>query len=321
MDRRQFLATLSLAGLGVVSLGSCVKREPLLRVSGIVWVGYEPLFLARTLGYYDPLQIRLVESPSNTNSLMALATGEVDAATLTLDECLLALSGGIDVQVIAVFDTSNGADVVMARPDIHDLGQLAGKRIGVEETAAGALMLSKTLDAAKLAPEDVIKVPVTGDQQLGYYEAGKVDALISYEPFASQLAAKGARRLYDSSSFPGVIVDVLVARVEALKRQPVAFRQLLKGYFRAVSYLTDKPADAYKKMAPRMQIPPEQVAKAFEGIHVLSLVENHHWLDGASPELVHAAHTVAQIMYDNRLLRRKPVYTDMTNPSFLPVSS
>lgn len=321
MDRRQFLATLSLAGLGVTGLDSCGKREPLLRVSGIVWVGYEPLFLARTLGYYNSGQIRLVESPSNTNSLMALATGEVDAATLTLDECLLALSGGIDVQVIAVFDTSNGADVVMVRPDIHDLGQLAGKRIGVEETAAGALMLSKTLDAAKLAPDDVIKVPVTGDQQLRDYEAGKVDALISYEPFASQLAARGARRLYDSSSFPGLIVDVLVARVDALSRQPKAFRQLLKGYFQAVSYLTARPSDAYRKMAPRLQITPEQVARAFEGIHVMSLAENHRWLDGSPPKIMHAAQVVSQIMYDNHLLRRKPKFNDVPNSSFLPVAS
>lgn len=319
MDRRRFLAAMSLAALTGVT--ACGRREPLLRVSGIVWVGYEPLFLARTLGYFDPMVVRLVESPSNTNSLMALASGEVDAATLTLDECLLARAGGIDVQVIAVFDTSNGADVVMVRPEIHDLKQLSGKRIGVEETAAGALMLSKTLDAAGLKPQDVIKVPVTGDQQLSYYEAGKVDALISYEPFASQLAAKGAKRLYDSSAFPGVIVDVLVARVEAIKRQPHAFTQLVAGYFRAVNYLHDHPQDAYAKMAPRMHIPVEEVRKAFGGIHVMGLADNRKWLTGKQPTLTPAANTVAEIMYQNHLLRRLPNTKGMANPRFLPVGS
>jgi len=321
MDRRRFLSALSLSGLAMGGLVACGRQEPLLRVSGIVWVGYEPLFLARSLGYFQPEQIRLVESPSNTNSLMALASGEVDAATLTLDECLLARAGGIDVKVITVFDTSNGADVVMVRPDIHDLKQLAGKRIGVEATAAGALMLTKTLEAAGLAPKDVTKVPVTGDQQLSYYEAGKVDALISYEPFASQLAAKGAKRLYDSSAFPGVIVDVLVARVEAIRRQPQAFGQLVAGYFRAVNYLHDHPEEAYRKMAPRMQIPTPEVRKAFEGIQIMGLKDNRLWLTGDRPALMPAAKTVAKIMYQNHLLLKKPDLQGVIDPEFLPVGS
>lgn len=321
MDRRRFLAAVSLSGLSLAGLAACGRQEPLLRVSGIIWVGYEPLFLARELGYYDPSAVRLVESPSNTNSLMALASGEVDAATLTLDECLLARAGGIDVQVITVFDTSEGADVVMVQPEIHNLKQLAGKRIGVEATAAGALMLTKTLEAAGLQPQDVIKVPVTGDQQMAYYEAGKVDALISYEPFASQLAAKGARRLYDSSAFPGVIVDVLVARVEAIARQPLAFKQLVAGYFRAVDYMHRHPMDAYAKMVPRMHLSAEEISKAFGGIHVMGLADNHLWLTGTKPALLVSASTVADIMYRSHLLQRLPDLKGLANPRFLPVAS
>ena len=139
MDRRHFLGITALAP--VVGLFGCDGREPLLRVSGITWVGYEPFFLARQLDLLPPEQVRLIDSPSNTNSLMQLAAGEVEAATLTLDEFILARAGGIPVQVALIFDTSRGADVVMCRRDIRSLGQLAGKRIGVEETAAGALML------------------------------------------------------------------------------------------------------------------------------------------------------------------------------------
>ncbi len=70
-------------------LARAVMPVPLTRVGGILWVGYEPLFLARDLGRYDAGTLRLVEMPSNTANLMALATGELEAATLTLDEFLL----------------------------------------------------------------------------------------------------------------------------------------------------------------------------------------------------------------------------------------
>lgn len=319
MNRRHFLTTL--LAIPAAGLLGCSHHEPLLRVSGIVWVGYEPLFLARTLGYYDPTAIRLVETPSNTEALMALASGEVEAATLTLDEYLLARDGGLDVQAIMVFDTSNGADVIMARPEIRTLPDLAGKRIGVEETAAGALMLSKTLEAAKLEPQQVRKVPVTGDQQVAMYRAGDVDALVSYEPFSSQLERQGAHRLYDSSHFPGLIVDVLVARRQALQQQPHVFSQLIAGYMRAINYLKANPGEAFAKMAPRMQIPPHEVKNAFAGIHVMSLEENYRWLSGPSPLLVPAAKTVAGIMLKNTLLKSCPPLDNLATPQFLPAQS
>ena len=59
----------------------------------------EPLFLARELGYYNDARLRLVELPSSTANLMALASGEVEAATLTLDELLIAREGQLDTAV------------------------------------------------------------------------------------------------------------------------------------------------------------------------------------------------------------------------------
>lgn len=48
MDRRQFLTATGVFPLAALS--GCSGEEPLLRVSGITWVGYEPLFLAQSLG-------------------------------------------------------------------------------------------------------------------------------------------------------------------------------------------------------------------------------------------------------------------------------
>lgn len=316
MDRRQFLSALSLAGLAM-SITSCAEREPLLRVSGNLWVGYGPLFLARSLDHFDPDVIRLIDAPSNTHSLIALANGEVDVAALTLDEFLMARSDGIDAGVIMVFDTSDGADVVMARPDIRHLNQLAGKRIGVEDSAVGALVLAKLLQVAGLVPEDVIKVPVRGDLQLSYYKAGKLDAVICFEPFASRLAEAGAHRLYDSSHFPNLIVDVLVARSSAMAQQPNALRTLLKGYFDAVDYMNRHPDDAYRRMAPRMQITEAEVRAAFADIRVLDLRSNHAWL-APGGQLSGSAQQVMEIMKANHFFHSPPSLKDLANPKFLP---
>lgn len=314
--RRRFLAAGALAPLALA--GACSKLDPLTRVGGILWVGYEPLFLARELGLYDAGTLRLVEMPSNTSNLTALATGDVEAATLTLDECLLACEGGLDVRAILVFDDSAGADVIMSRPGIERLADLKGKRIGVEENAAGALMLAKLLEAAGLGPGDIVKKRVTGDRQLRAYLENEVDVLVSWEPFATQLQAEGAHRLFDSSRFPGLIVDVLVARADALARSPHSFRQLLAGYFQALAFMRSSPGEAFRLMAPRLGVSPDEVRAAQQGIRFMDLSANYGWLEGPTPGLVAAADKVARIMAAGGLLKRVPSLERLADARFLP---
>ncbi len=317
--RRHLLA----AGLGLplgslTLLAGCSKPESLVRVAGIAWVGYEPLFLARELGYYNDAQLRLVELPSSTANLMALASGEVEAATLTLDELLIAREGKLDLQVILVLDDSAGADVIMVRPSIQTLAQLRGQRIGVEETAVGALMLAKLLATAQLQPSDVIKVPATSDRHVAAYEAGEIDAVVCFEPYATQLAKRGAQRLLDSSQFPGLIVDMLVARNDALADSPNQFRQLTAGYFRALDYLAQSPTQAAALMAPRMAISPDEVLQALKGVRLMNLTANHALLGGSTPQLPVLAGKVGQLMRQTGLLRAAPALDLLVNPDYLP---
>jgi len=314
--RRQLL-TASL-GLPMAGLVGCARTEPQVRVAGIVWVGYEPLFLARELGYLNESRARLVELPSNTASLMALASGEVEAAMLTLDEFLIAREGSLDVRAILVFDDSAGADVIMGRPEIRDLRQLRGKRIGVEATAAGALMLYKMLETAGLGAKDVIKVPLTGSGQVALYKSKQVDAVVSFEPYATQLAKLGARRLLDSSQFPGLIVDVLVARADALASAPEQFLQITTGYFRALDYLRQAPALAAPLMAPRLGISADEVPLALRGVRMMDLMANRNWLTGATPQLSTTAHKVADIMQRSGLLYATPNLDNLADARFLP---
>jgi len=315
-DRRLLLA--SAAGVSLAALGACQQPEPLVRVAGITWVGYAPLFLARELGYLNHTHLRLLEFSSNSASLMALASGQVEAAALTLDEVLVAREGQVDLQVIMVFDESAGADVVMARPDITQLAQLRGRRIAVENTANGALMLSRTLDAAGLRPDDVVQVPIAGPTQVSSYAQKEVDAVISFEPFASQLARLGAVRLLDSRRFPGAIVDVLAARSSALANSPGQFGLLLAGYFQALDMLQKSPTQAADLMAPALGISTAELLAALQGVHMMNLADNRRLLGGTSPGLGPMAQSVSALMLRSGLLRASPGLDRLTDARFLP---
>jgi len=325
MDRRKLLlggAWVSgrwlSSGAGLVGLTACGTKTPALRVALNGWIGYSPFFLAQDLGHVPEAAVRLVEFPSNTASMMALANGEVAAAALTLDELLLAREGGLNVRAALVFDESAGADVVMVRPDIGGLAGLRGKRIAVESTAVGALMLSRALEAAGLAPSDVTKVPLTADQHVNAYTGGRVDAVITFEPMASRLRALGARPMLDSSRFPGLIVDVLAVSAEAGLQQAPQLRLLLAGHFQALQHLRSNPANAARLLAQHQQIEPDAVLAAFSGIRLADAAANRGWLTGSNPGLDAAARSVGQLMAHARLLQRPPDTATLCDPRFLP---
>ncbi len=320
MDPQRRLILTSAAGLTLAGLSACQRPEPLVRVAGISWVGYAPLYLARELGYFNNAHLRLLELTSNAASLMALAAGQVEAAALTLDEFLVAREGQIDLRVIMVFDESAGADVVMVRPDITRPELLRGRRIGVEDTANGALMLSRTLDVAGLRPEDVTKVPLAGPTQVSSYASKQVDALVSFEPYATQLARLGALRLLDSRRFPGAIVDVLAAQSSALANSPAQFGQLLAGYFQALNLLKTSPAQATTLMTPTLGINAQELTQALKGVHMMNLADNRTLLGGASPGLLPMTQSVATLMLRSSLLRTSPSLDNLTDAHFLPTA-
>ena len=76
----------------------CSKPIPLLRVGSIVFPGYELMFLARELQLLDPNQVRLVELQSNSDTVRALASGQLEAAAMTQDELMSARAEGVDLR-------------------------------------------------------------------------------------------------------------------------------------------------------------------------------------------------------------------------------
>lgn len=307
-------------GVGLASLPACQQPMPPLKVSSHVWVGYELMFLARELGLIKEAEIRLVEMPTNTASMMALSNREVGMAALTLDEFLLAREGGVDVKAVLVFDESSGADAVLVKPHIQRLTDLRGKRIGVESTAVGALMLAKLLESANLELTEIQKVEVMLDRHVDAFQQGEVDAIITFEPMAQQVRAVGGVTLLDSSQFPGLIVDVLVAYGEVLMEYHQACRHLLSAYFGAASFMRDKPQEAASLMAPRLRLSVPEVIRAFEGIRIPDAVLNQRWLGGHTPQLMHAARTVGGILLQSKLLRSPPTLSALCDATFLPES-
>ena len=124
------------------------------------WTGYQPLVYASELGILDRKQVHLATLGSTTESLQQFRAGTVDAVTVTLDEALLLLAEGYDISLVLLMDVSNGADAIVAQSGIQTLKQLKGKRVGVENTAVGAYVLTRAMAQAGLTVNDINTLPM-----------------------------------------------------------------------------------------------------------------------------------------------------------------
>ncbi len=276
------------------------------------------MYLARDLGMLDATKVRLIELLSATDCLSALAAGTIDGAGLTLDETLFALSEGVDLHVVLVFNFSFGADMLVGRVGMQSLADLADKRVGLESTAVGALMLAAALERAGLTSADIDRVALPHDRHHQAFVSGEVDAIVTFDPVATQLLDSGAIRLFDSRDIPDRIVDVLAVTPSALNDNPLAMRHLIGAYFDALDHIQRQPLDAAYRMAPRMGIPVSQVAYAQGRLRVPDLRENRRLLGGTPPMRASTTERLISLMQAEQLIGEAPAIGQLFDPRFLP---
>jgi NitT/TauT family transport system substrate-binding protein len=295
-------------GLSVITLCTCLligcisKPEPPLRVATNVWPGYETLYLARSLGYYDRTPIRLVEYSSGTEEVRAYRNGEIEAAGISIDQALVLAATESDVRIVAIMDISDGGDVILARPEIKNFSQLKGKRVGVESTALGAFVITRALQKAKMLPKDMKIIPLEVSEHERAFKNKTIDAVVTFGPPHTKLLEAGAKLVFDSSQIPGEIVDVLIVRSSAIANRRDAVQTLVNGHFRALKYLQDNPQDAARRIAPRTGVTPEQFLESLGGLRQPNLVENQRLLSKNDPLLLNGVRKLVKVMLENKLL-------------------
>ncbi|WP_266235438.1 ABC transporter substrate-binding protein [Methylophaga sp. OBS1] len=296
---------------------ACSDKESALRVATHVWPGYEFLYLGQQLGYIPQEHVTLVDTGSATQSIEKLKQNQADAATLTLDEVLVARNQGLDLTIILIMDISVGADQLIARMNIDSLAQLKGKTIALEETAVGRLLFAKATESAGIKTDAFTLLPATIDQHVDLWREGNVDAIVTYEPAASQILRQGGRVLFDSSQVPDTIVDVLAVRSDLVEEQSAMLHLLVSGFFKAQKHFLTNPQDASYRMSSRLDVPSGEVMYLYQGLGLPNIEHNKKLLSPDNPQLTQVAENILRLglfPYHQDAKRTQQLFSD----EFLP---
>ncbi|MBK8335928.1 MAG: ABC transporter substrate-binding protein [Sterolibacteriaceae bacterium] len=299
------VARMLLLGVLLLVSGGC-GREPAeaLRIGTNVWIGSEPLYLARDLGHVNAQTVRLVEYPSASEVLRAYRNQALDGMVISLDEVLALAADDLQPRIVLVIDVSHGADVVLGRAGLRSMADLKGRRVAVETHAVGAYVLSRALALNRMQPGDVQIVHLESNEHAAAFEQGRVDAAVTFDPFRSQMLRAGATTLFDSTQIPGEIVDLLVVRESVLEKNPGSVNALLAGWFQAIDYLGRDEQDAARRMSVRQQVSGEQFLQTLRGLRFPSRDENLAMLAGPAPQLLVTGQRLMAMMRQSKLLPR-----------------
>ena len=303
--------------LGLTMLG-CNQPEPqILRLGTNIWPGYEPLYLAREIESLPSNKVRLVEYSSASDVIRAFRNKALEMASLTLDEVLLLVQDDIPVKVILVHDISNGADTILARPDITSMKDIKGKRVAVESGALGAYVITRALEINKLSLKDIVIKHLNVSKHENAYKNNQVDVVVNFEPVRTRLINNGAKEIFTSKEIYGEIVDVLVVHEEVFKQNKSTLKEIINGWFIALDYFSQQPKLAANIMAKRMNVSPQEVISSFEGLELPNRKINHSLIGGKKPKLKKTIQHLNRVLKDNKLLIKDVKDSDILNESLL----
>ena len=297
--------------IAALALSSCMLPPLPLRVGTNVWPGYEPLYLARDLGYYGSTPIKFLESTFIQEHSRMFLNGNLEMLATTLDAAFELAASEPDTRIFALLDVSDGADALLAQPQIQTLRGLRGQAVGVQNALLGKLVLTRALETAGLSEADIRVVSLDIPDQEAAFRSKRVGAVITFEPVRSKLLAAGAKPLFDSSQMPGEIVDVLVGRAALVDSHPQQVQALLKGWYRALDYARQHPTEAAERMARREGVSATQFAEASQGLRFVSLAENLAFFQQADSPLFKGMTRLADF------LRQKQILADVAAPTTL----
>ncbi len=303
----------------VLLLSGCVDRpQETLRVGAVLWPGYEPLYLAGKLGYYQQQPIKVIDYLSNTDTIRAFKNHNLHAAAFTLDETLQLLADGIDIDVILIMDMSYGGDVILANPGIDRVEELRGKPVAVESSAVGMFVLKRALELHNMDVADVQVVSTNAMEQASRFASGKIDAAVSFDPYRTQLVKSGKQEIFNSTLIPDEIIDVLVVRRSYSEQYPNTVKQLVEAWFKALAYQTKSPQKSAAYSLKRFDTTVEDYIASLERLKFYTKEDNHRLLDSQNSPLLEQQQRMTEILYELELIKKAPSLQGHLTSRYIP---
>ena len=209
--------------------------------------------LLRDEGFAD---VRYVPAAESDIGADRVARGDVDfthdfAATATI-----AIDAGVRTVMLA--GVHPACFELFAHESIRSVVDLKGKTVGVTDTTAGVdyLMLKIVAGSVGLDPAKEINWVTFGEGgPKDLLTDGKIDAFMTFPPWAQELRAQGTGHVILNSAvdrpWSQYFCCMLIGNVDFVRRNPIATKRVVRSVFRATDICAAKPDWVARRLVDR----------------------------------------------------------------------
>ena len=243
------------------------------------------------------LDVDLKYFESYLDSLTALATGNVDGNTQTLNDTITSVSGGSKQTIVLVNDNSTGNDQIIVGPGIAKVEDLKGKTVAIEEGTVDHYLLLLGLQQAGMGPADIDLKPLPTADAAAAFASGQVDAVGAFAPFTdTAITRNGSKVLFSSADFPGAIPDHLVMDTAFVKSRPADVQKLIDAWYETLDYISDNPDESISIMAKRAGVTDDAYRAYDAGTTIFTVADNIEAFTCRGPTQKHLDFVARQIV-------------------------
>ncbi|MDY6822885.1 MAG: ABC transporter substrate-binding protein [Thermodesulfobacteriota bacterium] len=213
------------------------------RIATVAWIGWSPLHVAAANGFWDGLgvDVAVVDYDDPIVILEAIKAKKIDLAMDMVGSLVGIYMKGEPVVAIAETNWSHGGDKIIVREG-DCLKNHKNDVLGVFLKQPSCLFfLDRYLQQVNLQLSDFRIVEVNSYDLSAQFIAGRLPAIVNYEPWANEAVRHGnGEVLATSADFRGCIPECMWGYRQVIGRIPDEdIHNILRGWIKAVRWLKD----------------------------------------------------------------------------------
>ncbi|ATX79727.1 NitT/TauT family transport system substrate-binding protein [Mariprofundus aestuarium] len=273
------------------------------------WAGYDPFILADKLDLFNKnnVQVEIRRFASTTEQAQAMRDGEIQGAGLTLDEVFSLVGAGFKGKVVLIVDYSMGGDMVIGQKEIKSIAELKGKTIGYEGSVVGGFLLDRALYKYNLKRSAVKLIDVQADKWHDSFVEKNVDALVCFNPVATELLNEHeGNLLFSSADIPFEIIDVLLFSESFYHDNKPAITKILRAWFETLSYIDTNLDKAAEIISAVKNTTPDNYKQGLNSLVAPDLTANRAVFDPTSDKNIYKySQAIVDFMMSKNMLSKR----------------
>lgn len=240
------------------------------------WPGWFPLAVAEEAGIFEEhgLDVDLKFFADYLGSLDAMAGGQLDGNTQTLNDTMFGVAAGDEQVIVLTNDNSTGNDAIICDESITTIEQLKGKTIAAEQGVVDHFLLLQGLQSVGLTQDDIEFRGVLTDAAAAGFAGGEFDCVGVFAPFTlTALERPGSHVVFSSADFPGTISDHIVVTPELIEERPEDVQKLVDAWYDTLDWIEDNPEEALAILAKAADLTEEEYQSFAEGTTIFDADE------------------------------------------------